>query len=272
MPQLLLGLLFALIIAFLACRAHSLSRSGAYAAVLVGTLIFGLGGWQWAIILLTFFISSSALTRSFRKRKLALNEKFEKGGQRDAAQVLANGAVASLFAGLHFFFPQANWPWLAFAASMAAVNADTWATELGVLNPTPPCLITNGKPVEKGTSGAISFYGTLAALAGAALIAILAAALNPIAQPSLFTYHLLLISLSGLFGALFDSLLGASVQAIYRCPQCDKETERHPVHTCGAQTTQIRGWSWLNNDMVNLACAVMGTVVMLVFMWVGIVG
>ncbi|PJH75824.1 MAG: DUF92 domain-containing protein, partial [Anaerolineae bacterium CG_4_9_14_0_8_um_filter_58_9] len=77
MQQLLLGLLFALIIAFLAYRARSLSRSGAYAAVLVGTLIFGLGGWQWAIILLTFFISSSALTRLFGKRKAALNEKFE---------------------------------------------------------------------------------------------------------------------------------------------------------------------------------------------------
>ncbi|MBA4379593.1 MAG: DUF92 domain-containing protein [Anaerolinea sp.] len=267
MPQLLFGFLLALIIAFLAYRAHSLSRSGACAAVLVGTLIFGLGGWQWAIILLTFFISSSVLTRSFRKRKLALNEKFEKGGQRDAAQVLANGAVASLFAGLYFFFPQATWPWLAFAASMAAVNADTWATELGVLNPTPPRLITNGKPVDKGASGAISLIGTLSALAGAVLIAILAAALNPIAQPSLFTYHLLLISLSGLFGALFDSLLGASVQAIYHCPTCNKETERHPVHTCGSETMQIRGWKWLNNDMVNLACALMGVAAALVFMW-----
>ncbi|MDI6769405.1 MAG: DUF92 domain-containing protein [Anaerolineales bacterium] len=263
MPQLLFGFLLALIIAFLAYRAHSLSRSGAYAAVLIGTLIFGLGGWQWAIILLTFFISSSALTRSFRKRKLALNEKFEKSGQRDAAQVLANGAVASLFAGLHFFFPQANWPWLAFAASMAAVNADTWATELGVLNPTPPRLITNGKAVDRGTSGAISLYGTLSALAGAALVAILAAALSPYNNPSLITYYFLLITLAGITGALFDSLLGASVQAIYRCPQCDKETERHPIHTCGAQTTQIRGWKRLNNDMVNLACALMGVVVMM---------
>ncbi|MBU2609503.1 MAG: DUF92 domain-containing protein [Chloroflexi bacterium] len=269
MPQLLFGFLLALIIAFLAYRAHSLSRSGACAAVLVGTLIFGLGGWQWAIILLTFFISSSALTRSFLKRKLALNEKFEKGGQRDAAQVLANGAVASLFAGLHFFFPQATWPWLAFAASVAAVNADTWATELGVLNPTPPRLITNGKPVDKGASGAISLIGTLAALAGAALVAILAAVLDPYNHSSLFTYYFLLITLAGITGALFDSILGASIQAIYRCPQCDKETERHPVHTCGAQTTQVRGWKWLNNDMVNLACATMGAGVIVALALVG---
>jgi uncharacterized protein (TIGR00297 family) len=264
MPQLLLGFLFAIIIAFLAYSARSLSRSGASAAVLVGTLIFGLGGWQWAVILLTFFISSSGLTRLFGKRKAALNEKFEKGGQRDASQVLANGAVAALFAGLHFFFPMAAWPWLAFAASMAAVNADTWATELGVLNPVPPRLITNGKPVDKGTSGAISFYGTLSALAGAALIAFLAAVLNPYTHPPLIIYYFLLITFAGIAGALFDSLLGATVQATYRCPQCDKETERHPVHTCGTATVQIRGWKWLNNDMVNLACAIMGATIGLI--------
>jgi uncharacterized membrane protein len=118
--------------------------------------------------------------------------------------------------------------------------------------------------VDRGTSGAISFYGTLSALAGAALVAILAAVLNPYNHPSLITYYFLLITLAGITGALFDSLLGARVQAIYRCPTCDKETERHPVHTCGAQTTQIRGWKWLNNDMVNLACAIVGAVVGLI--------
>jgi uncharacterized protein (TIGR00297 family) len=271
MPQLLLGFLFALFIAFLAYRARSLSRSGAWGALLVGTIIFGLGGWQWAVILLAFFVSSSALTRLFGRRKASLAEKFEKGGQRDAAQVLANGAVASLFAGLHFFYPAADWPWLACAASLAAVNADTWATELGVLNPTPPRLINNGKVVERGTSGAISLYGTLAALSGAALIAILAAALDPHTQPSLITNrsslitnHFLLITLAGLAGALFDSLLGATVQAIYRCPQCGKETERHPVHTCGAPTAPLRGWKWLNNDLVNLACALAGAAIGLI--------
>ena len=27
------------------------------------------------------------------------------------------------------------------------------------------------------------------------------------------------------------------------------------------QTVKIRGWSWLNNDMVNLGCALMGAVI-----------
>ena len=126
--QLLTGLLLALLIAYLAYRARSLDRSGAYAAFVVGTIIFGLGGWEWAILLLTFFITSSALSRMFKDRKREANEKYAKGGQRDAGQVFGNGGIPALFVVLHIFFPEATWPWLGFATSLAAVNADTWAT------------------------------------------------------------------------------------------------------------------------------------------------
>jgi uncharacterized membrane protein len=60
---------------------------------------------------------------------------------------------------------------------------------------------------------------------------------------------------------LFDSLLGATVQAIYHCPHCDKETEKHPLHTCGTPTLQVRGWKWLNNDLVNVGCALVGALI-----------
>jgi uncharacterized protein (TIGR00297 family) len=259
--QFLIGLLIAVLIAFAAYRLHSLSRSGAYAAVLVGTLIFGLGGWQWAVLLLTFFITSSVLSRSFRKRKQGLDEKFSKGSQRDAGQVFGNGALAALFAGLHFFYPDAAWVWVCFAASLAAVNADTWATEVGVLNPHPPRMITNlGKEVEKGTSGAVSLVGTLATLAGAALIGLFAVLFSP--YPASWTLGVG-ITVAGLLGSLFDSFLGATVQAIYHCPACEKETERHPVHTCGTPTTLKRGWPWLDNDFVNLGCAIFAVIVAL---------
>jgi uncharacterized protein (TIGR00297 family) len=260
--QLFAGFVFAVIIGFAAYRVHSLSRSGAYAAVLVGTVIFGIGGWQWALLLLAFFVSSSTLTRAFKNRKLTLNEKFSKGGQRDAGQVLGNGVLATLFAGLHYFFPTSAWVWWAFAASLAAVNADTWSTELGVLNPHPPRLITNlGKVVEKGTSGGVSLTGTLAALAGAGLIGLLAALFPPVAVPWSLG---LVVTLAGFLGSLFDSLLGATIQAIYYCPNCHKETERHPLHTCGAQTARIRGWEWLDNDIVNLGCSIFAVIFVLV--------
>jgi uncharacterized protein (TIGR00297 family) len=256
--QLLLGFLFAILIAYLAHRAHSLNKSGAIAAAFTGTIIFGIGGWQWAILLLTFFITSSALSRAFKKRKQGLDEKFSKGHERDAGQVFGNGGIAIAFVVLHFFFPNELWPWLGFAAALAAVNADTWATELGVLNPNPPRMITDlTKIVEKGTSGGISLIGTLASLAGSGLIGILAALLHP--KPDAISIFFI-VTLSGLAGSLFDSFLGATIQAMYYCPTDKKETEKHPLHTCGTPTVHIRGWKWLDNDWVNFSCGALGVI------------
>ena len=259
--QILYGFILAIIVAYAAQRAHSLDKSGAIAATVVGTVIFGVGGWQWAVLLLTFFVTSSGLSRAFKKRKQGLSEKFSKGHERDAGQVFGNGGLATFFAALHAFYPDSILPWIGFAASLAAVNADTWATELGVLNPTPPRMITDlKKRVEKGTSGGISLFGTFASLLGAAVIAL------PAAWFAGDWSLLPLISLAGLAGSLFDSLLGATVQAMYYCPTDKKETEKHPLHTCGTQTSHIRGWKWLDNDWVNFACGAFGIVVALIIL------
>jgi uncharacterized protein (TIGR00297 family) len=251
--MLLYGFLLALFISYIAFRAHSLSKSGALAALVLGTIVFGIGGIPWAILLLTFFITSSLLSRAFKNRKHGMDEKYSKGHQRDAGQVFANGGLAMLFVVVHALDPASGLGWVGFAASLAAVNADTWATELGVLNPTPPRLITNLlKRVEKGTSGGVSLIGTLASLAGAAVIALPA---------SLLTYHWSLfpiITFAGLAGSLFDSFLGATAQAMYFCPKDKKETEKHPLHTCGTETVHVRGWKWLNNDLVNFLCGAFG--------------
>lgn len=257
--QLISGFLLAIIISWLAVRARSLNNSGAMASTILGTIVFGLGGLPWAILLMGFFISSSGLSRLFSKRKRNVNEKFSKGSQRDAAQVLANGGISGLFVILHTLYPQAAWPWLAFAGTLAAVNADTWATELGVLSRTSPRLITTGRLVEKGTSGGITIEGTLAAFSGAALIALLSVLFPGILNSGVSVMaQFLIISFSGLAGSLLDSLLGATVQIIYTCPTCQKETERHPLHVCGTATTRLRGWNWFDNDWVNIACALLG--------------
>ncbi len=258
MPQFIIGLAVAVIIAYLAYRTHSLNTSGAYAATFSGTVIFGIGGWQWAVVLLAFFITSSVFSHAFKRYKQGLGEKYSKGDVRDAGQVFGNGSLPTIFAALHFFFPNETWPWLGFASAIAAVNADTWATELGVLNPNPPRLITNlKKVVEKGTSGGISLIGTFASLTGAILIGILASFLGT--QPASVPTGIM-ITTAGFAGALFDSFLGATVQAIYFCPKDNKETEQHPIHSCGTPTMQIRGWTWLNNDWVNVGCGVFGII------------
>ncbi len=255
MTQFLIGISLGALIGYGAYRAGVLARSGAWAAALTGGLIFGLGGLSWAVLLLTFFISSSVLSRAFARRKEELSEKFSKGSRRDYGQVLANGGLGSLLAIFLALQPDQGWQWVAFAGAMAAVNADTWATELGVLSPHNPRLVTNGQVVERGTSGGVTLVGYLAALGGAGIIGVAAAFFTP---DTTWISVVGFAVLAGLAGSTFDSLLGATVQAIYFCPQCQKETERYPVHGCGTETTQKRGWRWLNNDVVNLLCSLAG--------------
>ncbi|HJW90780.1 MAG TPA: DUF92 domain-containing protein [Anaerolineales bacterium] len=269
--QLILGFLLAALISALAYRARALSASGAWAATLTGGLVFGLGGLSWAVLLLIFFLSSSGLSRAFQRRKADLSEKFSKGSRRDHGQVLANGGLGALLAIVHALNPELAWPWVAFVGSMAAVNADTWATELGVLSPAPPRLITTGHVTERGASGGVTLYGYAAALGGALLVGLGALVfsretsswLGPaggLTSASLLAPASLIVAavIGGLVGSTVDSLLGATIQAIYYCPACQKETERHPAHWCGETTSLLRGWRWLDNDWVNFACALAG--------------
>ncbi len=257
--NLLIGFALGVTVGWAAWRARALTTSGAVAAAVVGGLIFGLGGLPWAVLLLTFFVSSSALSRAFNQRKEAVHEKFAKGSRRDWGQVLANGGLGAFLAVVTAAAGDQVqiWPYLAFAGAMAAVNADTWATELGVLSRVPPRLITTGQVVESGSSGGVTWLGSLAALGGGALIGLVGGLFpGPVAL-----YPLLVItSAAGLAGALLDSLLGATMQGLYHCPACDKLTERHPYHHCGTRTTHARGWQWLNNDLVNLAASFTGAI------------
>jgi uncharacterized protein (TIGR00297 family) len=253
--RLLVGLGLAAIISLGAWRLGVLTPSGSLAASLVGGLTYGLGGLPAAILLIAFFGSSSLLSRTFTKRKAKAAADFAKGGRRDWAQVAANGGVPvlALLAGAGGLLA-APVAWVAFAAALATVSADTWATELGVLSKTPPRLITTGKTVSPGTSGGVSLLGNLVGLGAAFFIGILAWLI-----PLSLTIQVVLIATSaGILGSIFDSYLGALVQAIYYCPKCKKETERYPTHTCGTKTTLRRGWPWLNNDWVNFLSASAG--------------
>jgi uncharacterized protein (TIGR00297 family) len=272
MEKFLVGWLVAMAIAYGAYCTRSLNASGAIAAGALGTIVLGLGGVGWAVILLTFYISSSLLSRVLIVRKVELSRHFAKGSRRDAGQVLANGGVAGVLALLYFAIyhldpVNSNLPilWVGFAASFAGASTDTWATELGVLNPHQPVLLKTFKPVPAGTSGAVSLVGSLAALAGSALVGSMAVLMSRVGwAPALdlpFWTVFLAVTGAGVVGAFIDSLLGASLQAIYFCGACQKETERHPLHYCGTDTKLVRGWPWLNNDWVNAACTLSAALV-----------
>ncbi|HDQ73799.1 MAG TPA: DUF92 domain-containing protein [Chloroflexi bacterium] len=270
--QILGGFGFSAIIGGVGYKRQALDTSGVLGAIITGTLIFGLGGWAWGLLLIVFFVSSSALSFYRAREKENLAEKFAKGHRRDLGQALANGGAAALLALLSRFFPldqQSAGMWFAACAgAMASVNADTWATELGVLSPRPPRLITTCKRVEIGTSGGITWMGIGASLGGALLIGLLSGASALVLRRGWTETGLLVwaATAGGAAGSLFDSLLGATVQAIYWCETCQKETER-PVHRCDTETQALRGWQWLNNDRVNFLASVVGALVAAGLYW-----
>ena len=271
--QFAIGLIASTSIGLAAYKRGSLSKSGVVGAILTGTTIFGCGGWVWGMLLIAFFVLSSLLSHYKENTKASLAEKFAKGSRRDIWQALANAGVGSLIALAYAVTPHPAL-FFAFVGAMATVNADTWATELGVLSKHPPRLITTGKPVEPGTSGGMSVRGTLATLAGGFVIGLTATALMIIdellggwgvALTGGDSYALALIlpvvaAFDGLVGSLCDSLLGATVQAIYYSTSREKETERINDPD-GTPNRHLRGWHWLNNDWVNFISSAVGAMI-----------
>lgn len=271
--RLVLGLAASAAIGWVAYRRQALARSGVIGAVLVGTTISSFGGWVWGLVLITFFVLSSLLSRYRVLVKESLTEKFAKGGRRDLGQVLANGGVGALVA-VGYALTRQPLLWGAFVGAMATVTADTWATELGVLSKRPPRLLTTWRTVEVGTSGGVSLLGSLAMLAGALVIGLAMAVLlfgdgllggsgNAVLGSDGVLGGVLLMPsavLGGLAGALIDSLLGATVQAIYYSATRDKDTEKR-IDPDGTANELVRGWLWMNNDAVNLISSLAGALV-----------
>ena len=105
-------------------------------------------------------------------------------------------------------------------SNYAAVAADTFSSELGILAKSNPRLITAPwRSVPKGTNGGVTIEGILAGAAGAFIIALSSVFLTPYCSSqqswNLNTKAQLVALFTGLgvAGSLLDSLLGAVLQA-----------------------------------------------------------
>lgn len=255
----LLGLLAAGTVALLARRRKSLSLDGAAAAAVMGTVLVGAAGWWSGLLIVAFFLSSSILSHRGAAQSTLSQAR---GAERDAIQVLANGGVALAAAVLHALTGASGWI-VVLAGSIAAANSDTWSTEIGRTSRSRPRLITTGRQVPAGTSGAVSGRGLTAALVGAATIGLLAATgWARDLMPGSITPGSALVGLTagGVAGSVLDSLLGATVQDQRWCDTCNKATEQK-THRCGSPTRSIRGVPWIDNDVVNVSCALTGGVI-----------
>ena len=94
-----------------------------------------------------------------------------------------------------------------FFGALSAALADTFSSEIGMTSKSKPVMITTLQPAEKGADGAVSLRGLGASVVGAAIIAL---AYYTLVSPS--KKMALLLVLTGVFGSVVDSILGATLQ------------------------------------------------------------
>jgi uncharacterized protein (TIGR00297 family) len=248
-------------VALAAILLNALDARGFLASVGVGLAIVYGGGFEWFFIVAIFFVLGVAFTLYKYGYKRRIGSAQEKGGARNWPNILANGGAASVFAIFNFFNPSALLGAL-FLGAISTSAADTAATELGLLSHGRPRLITHlRRRVTPGTSGGVSFLGVLASILASVVIGLMALFLG---LEAIGLAVMAVCMLGGISGALFDSVLGATVQRRGYCVVCHKPSEA--LRHCGEATRMTGGVGFIENNMVNLLATGVGAAVSLLAM------
>ena len=236
-------------------KLNVLTIDGALGAFIMGLFIFGIGGWKFLLPIVLFFLTSSFLSKILNDKDQNF-ESFPKGSRRDLIQVYANGGIPMLIS-IWWLYDPSEILYIAFLASVASATADTWATEIGIYSKITPRNCISFRKLKPGVSGGVTLFGTIGSLLGAGIISLSG---QFFLQSSVQT---LLVLLAGFTGSILDSIIGATVQAIFVCNKCGGQTEKS--QHCGNPTMLESGNKMINNDMVNLLCTISGaTIVILI--------
>ncbi len=177
-PSLPAGIALNAIAAAVGYRARTVSMSGALAGAAIGTIIFTCAGWRGWLLLFATFAAATAASRVGLTRKALLGIAEERGGRRGAGNAVANTGVAAAAALLAVLTYAHETALVAFVAALTAGGSDTIASEIGKAWGRRTYLVSSLTAVPPGTSGAVSAEGSIAGLAGAALLAGLGVALG----------------------------------------------------------------------------------------------
>jgi len=181
-----------------------LTRQGSLTVWILGIYFTGVLGYQWLFPVQLFFITSVMFTRLHTR----ILKKPKEENCRNTWQVLANILWALLSSALYLFTGKDIFIYF-FIVSVAAVAADTWASELGPVFNRKSFSLADWKMHDAGYTGGISLAGTMTALAASFSI-------------SIFSYWLFfgnlnsaiigILTLSGFLSCFADTLLGSFLE------------------------------------------------------------
>ncbi|MCX8198314.1 MAG: DUF92 domain-containing protein [Candidatus Micrarchaeota archaeon] len=172
-----------------------LDWAGLALALAMGMVVAAFGGAEFVALLLIFLSASVVVTKYGyeKKREMGLYEH-----ERSWENVLANGLIPTLCA---VASPHIGWG--PYVGSLAAITADKFASEMGVLGGEPTYLLTL-KKAKRGTNGAVTPFGLLMSFDGGLLIGLSAFALFP----GLDLWKVVAIGIIGFGGSMADSMVG----------------------------------------------------------------
>lgn len=168
----------------------SLTTAGIIAAGLTA-IAHAVHPWNLPFVLLcVFYLAGTRVTKIKKDIKATLTEQSNGGsggeGPRTHVQVLANSFVSTVFTLLHAYqlrtrevaLSKSCYGWtgdllvIGVIANYAAVCADTFSSELGILSTHSPRLITslNLRKVPRGTNGGVTLWGLVAGVLGSMVI------------------------------------------------------------------------------------------------------
>lgn len=181
--------------------------------LIMGLLIvfLGRGLGLFFFFMMLWFLVLSAIVSFIGKRYKLKRKLFE--DTRGIKNVIANGLWPFLLV-LAYYFLSSN-QFLkyalifAFIGSVAAITADKFGSEIGVLDGEPIMLLTL-KRVKKGTSGAVTWLGISAGILAAFLQSLVMLPwIGYFGSAGISMLWLFVAAiLGGLAGTLFDSILG----------------------------------------------------------------
>lgn len=191
------------------------SIAGMLTGILLGLLTIVLGGYEWFVVLISFFAIGGLSSKYRYEQKEELGVAEDNNGARGSGNVLGNAAVA-IVAVLGYAAssatllpgdPDPNLFLFAFTGSVATAMSDTLSSEIGSVFETPR-LITTLEPVEPGTDGGVTWQGEVAGVAGATVVAGISYALFS----EVAAVGAAIIVAAGIVGMTVDSLLGATLE------------------------------------------------------------
>jgi uncharacterized protein (TIGR00297 family) len=200
------AIIVTVVFASLARWVRGVSFGGAIAGAAVCFLLYVGAGFGAFVALVSVFALTWISTRFGYRRKERLGT-AEKLDGRTALQVLANLAVAASCAGLSAVTAGKAVFLLAVSAALSEAAADTVSSELGQARSANARLITTWEEVAAGTDGGVSWTGTVAGVAAAAVVSFVCV------LAGLVPLRWLGISIvAAVAGMIADSFLGALLE------------------------------------------------------------